>query len=167
MPPHHPLFGHLLVIARIMSQLPSDVHGHVLPRQISKAYPNLGSLFYLDTWPFGPPILALTSADYANQITVAHSLPKYSMMRRYMKPMTGGMDLVTLEGREWKTWRAVFNPGFSSTHLMTKIPHILTDVITFCEILEQRAASGQVFSLDPLAINLNLDIIGRLALYVE
>ncbi|KAL9015328.1 MAG: hypothetical protein Q9173_000056 [Seirophora scorigena] len=149
-----------------MSRLPSDVHGHVLPRQISKAYPNLGPLFYVDTWPFGPPILALTSAGCANQVTVAHSLPKFSMMRRYMKPMTGGMDLTTLEGRVWKTWRAVFNPGFSSTHLMTMIPQMLKDVITFCEILEQRAASRQVFFLDPLTINLNLDIIGRLALYV-
>ncbi|KAL8724720.1 MAG: hypothetical protein Q9166_007791, partial [cf. Caloplaca sp. 2 TL-2023] len=147
--------------------LPGDVHGHVLPRQISKAYPNLGPLFYLDTWPFGPPILAVTSADGANQITVAHSLPKFSMLRQYMKPMTGGMDLTTLEGREWKTWRAVFNPGFSSSHLMTMIPQMLTDIKIFCNILEQRAASGQVFSLEPLTINLNLDIIGRLALDIS
>lgn len=164
MPPHHPLLGHLLIVANIMSKLPSDVHGHVLPRQISKTYPTLGPVFYIDTWPFGPPILALTSADAANQATVAHSLPKFAMLREYMKPMTGGTDLTTLEGRQWKTWRTVFNPGFSVNYLMTMVPQMLKDVLVFCDILEQRAADGQIFSLDPLTINLNLDIIGRLAL---
>ncbi|KAL9608751.1 MAG: hypothetical protein Q9167_006423 [Letrouitia subvulpina] len=164
MPPHHPLFGHLSIVGSIMSKLPSDVHGHYLPRQISKAYPNLGPFFYIDTWPFGPLILAVTSAEAANQVTVAHSLPKFTMLREYMKPMTGGMDLTTLEGDEWKTWRAIFNPGFSINHLMTMVSQMMKDVLIFCEILEQRAATGEVFSMDPLTINLNLDIIGRLAL---
>ncbi|KAL8716977.1 MAG: hypothetical protein Q9225_005738 [Loekoesia sp. 1 TL-2023] len=166
MPPHHPLLGHLLIVGNIMSKLPNDVHGHVLPRQISKTYPNIGPVFYVDTWPFGPPILALTSADAANQATVAHSLPKFAMLREYMKPMTGGIDLTTLEGRQWKTWRTVFNPGFSANYLMTMVPQMLKDVLVFCDILEQRVAGGHIFSLDPLTINLNLDIIGRLALDV-
>jgi len=49
-----------------MSQLPSDVHGHVLPRQIAMAFPDLGPLFYIDTWPFGPPMLVATSPESAN-----------------------------------------------------------------------------------------------------
>ncbi|CAO1603760.1 hypothetical protein XANCAGTX0491_007338 [Xanthoria calcicola] len=147
-----------------MTRLPSDVHGHVLPRQILKSYPDLGPIFYVDTWPFGPPMLVVTSAHGANQFTVAHSLPKFATMRQYMQPMTGGMDLPTLEGREWKMWRTVFNPGFSSSHLMTMVPQVVKDVVTFAEILEQRAASAQVFSLDPLTINLTLDIIGRVTL---
>ncbi|KAL8726425.1 MAG: hypothetical protein Q9181_006054 [Wetmoreana brouardii] len=149
-----------------MSKLPSDIHGQVLPRLILRAYPTLGPVFYVDTWPFGPPILALTSADGANQITIAHSLPKFTMLRDDMKAMTGGMDLVTLEGQQWKTWRTVFNPGFSLNHLMTMVPHILEDVLVFCEILEQRAASGEIFSMDPLTTNLSLGIIGRLAMDV-
>lgn len=78
--------------------------------------------------------------------------------------MTGGMDLTTLEGHAWKTWRNVFQPGFSSSHLMTKVPEMIEDILTFCEILRERAAKGEVFQMDPLTINLNLDIIGRLAL---
>ncbi|KAL9581629.1 MAG: hypothetical protein Q9203_005819 [Teloschistes exilis] len=81
-----------------------------------------------------------------------------------MKPMTGGMDLATLEGQQWKTWRTVFNPGFSANYLMTVVPQMLKDVVVFCKILEKQAASGEVFAMDPLTINLNLDIIGRLAL---
>ena len=164
MPPHHPLLGHLLVVTKIMSKLPSDVHGHVLPRQISKVYPKLGPVFYIDTWPFGPPMLVVTSAEGANQFTVAHSLPKFAALRQYVDPIAGGIDLITMEGREWKTWRAVFSPGFSSGHLMTMVPRMLKDVKSFCEILEQRAVRDEIFSLDPVAVNLNLDIIGRVAL---
>lgn len=147
-----------------MSKLPSDVHGHVLPRQISLAFPGLGPLFYIDTWPFGPPMLVLASPHGADQITTAHSLPKFAALREYMRPMTGGMDLTTLEGRQWKFWRNVFHPGFSSSHLMTMVPEMIKDVQVFCEILRERAAKGRVFQLDPLTINLNLDIIGRLVL---
>ncbi len=164
MPPHHPIFGHLIIIGGIMSKLPSDVHGHVLPRQITMAFPDLGPLFYIDTWPFGPPMLVSTSPDGASQFTIAHSLPKHASQREYMKPMTGGMDLTTLEGHAWKNWRKVFQPGFSTTHLMTKVPEMIKDISTFCEILREHAARGKVFQMDPLTVNLNLDIIGRLAL---
>lgn len=164
MPPHHPVFGHLIIVGNIMSKLPSDVHGHVLPRQIKLEYPSLGPLFYIDTWPFGPQMLVATSPDSANQITINHSLPKFAALREYMKPMTGGMDLTTLEGPAWKTWRNVFQPGFSSSYLMTKVPQMIEDILVFCDILRARAASGDVFQMDPLTVNLNLDIIGRLAL---
>lgn len=164
MPPHHPIFGHLLTVGNIMSKLPSDVHGHVLPRQITMAFPDLGPLFYIDTWPFGPPMLIATSPDSANQFTTAHSLPKFTALREYMKPMTGGMDLTTLEGRERKSWRNIFQAGFSSSHLMAKVPDMITDILTFCEILRERAAKGDVFQMDPLTVDLNLDVIGRLAL---
>ena len=147
-----------------MAKLPSDVHGHVLPRQLREAYPAIGPLFYIDTWPFGPPMLIAASPDAANQITIAHSLPKFTALREYMKPMTGGMDLTTMEGPSWKTWRNIFQPGFSNGHLMTKVPDMIQDVLVFCDILRDRAATGQVFPMDPLTINLNLDIIGRLAL---
>lgn len=164
MPPHHPIFGHLLVVGNIMAKLPGDVHGHLLPRQIQMAFPTLGPLFYIDPWPFGPPMLIATSPDSANQFTTAHSLPKFAALREFMRPIAGGVDLTTLEGHEWKTWRNVFNPGFSSSHLMTMVSDMIKDVLTYCEILRERAAGGGVFTMDPLAVNLNLDIIGRLTL---
>lgn len=47
-PPHHPLFGHLLVTKRILSNLPRDAHAHYLPSQIHLQYPSLGPAYYLD-----------------------------------------------------------------------------------------------------------------------
>lgn len=147
-----------------MSKLPADVHYHVLPRQIQMAFPNLGPLFYIDTWPYGPPMLVTTSPNTANQFTTVHSLPKFAAMREYMEPMTGEMDLTTLEGQAWRTWRTIFQPGFSSSHLMTKVPQMIEDVLIFCETLRARAASSEIFQMDPVIINLSLDIIGRLTL---
>ena len=147
-----------------MSKLPGDVHGHVLPRQIQMAFPNLGPLFYVDLWPYSSPVLVATSPNTANQFTITHSLPKFAALREYMQPMTGGMDLTTLEGRAWKSWRTIFQPGFSNSHLMTNVPQMIEDVLIFCDILRGRAASSEVFQMDPLTINLSLDIIGRLAL---
>ena len=164
MPPHHPVFGHLPFVAGIMSKLPSDVHGHVLPHQIQLQLPEIGPMFYVDTWPFGPPILAVASPDPAYQITQLHSLPKFHALRKYMRPMTGGNDLVTMEGKEWKTWRTIFSPGFQSGHLMTLVPEIMQDLLSFCEILRELARKPDIVLMDPLTTKLSLDIIVRVAL---
>ena len=164
MPPHHPVFGHLPFIAGIMSKLPSDVHGHVLPHQIQLQLPEIGPMFYVDTWPFGPPILAVAGPDPAYQITQLHSLPKFHALRDFMRPMTGGNDLVTMESKEWKTWRTIFSPGFQSGHLMTLVPEIMQDLSTFCETLRELARKPDIILMDPLTTKLSLDIIVRVAL---
>ena len=50
MPPYNLLFGHLLVVGKVMSKLPSDLHNQCLPGLLRHAYPNLAQLF---TWIHG------------------------------------------------------------------------------------------------------------------
>ena len=164
MPPHHPVFGHLRLMGEIMSKLPNDVHGHVLPHQIELMMPELGPVFYVDPWPFGPPILTVAAPDPAYQITQSHSLPKFHALRDYMCPMTGGNDLVTMEGSQWKTWRNIFSSGFSSSHLTTLVPDIMKDILIFCAILRDAAMKSNIILMDPLTTKLSLDVIGRVAL---
>ena len=164
MPPHHPLFGHLLLTIRIMSRLPRDVNSHVLPHQVQLEIPDIGPIFYMDLWPLGPPMLIVASPNFNREITQVHSLPKFHTLRGYLRPMTGGNDLVTMEGKEWRKWRNVFNPGFGASHLMTLVPGMIKDVSTFCEILRGLAARDEIFQMDPVAINLSLDVIGRVVL---
>lgn len=166
MPPHHPVLGHLQLVSGIMSKLPKDVHGHVLPHQIKLKVLDLGPVFYIDTWPFGPPMLVITAPDLAYQITQAHSLPKFHTLRDYMRPMTGGNDIITMEGGEWKKWRNMFNPGFKSSHLMTLVPEMVNEISTFCEVLRGLARKHEIFSMDHVATRLSLDIIGRVVLYL-
>ncbi|KAL2045339.1 hypothetical protein N7G274_002422 [Stereocaulon virgatum] len=164
MPPHHPIFGHLRLVGGIMTKLPKDVHGHVLPHQIRLTLPDLGPVFYIDTWPFGPPMLVIAASDQAYQITQVHSLPKFYALRDYMRPMTGGSDLITLEGEEWKRWRSIFKPGFKNSHLMALVPEMVNEISTFCEVLRDLARRQRIFSMDHVATRLTLDIIGRVVL---
>ncbi|KAJ8066208.1 hypothetical protein OCU04_005293 [Sclerotinia nivalis] len=164
MPPHHPLFGHLKLIAGIMSQVPSDVHGHILPHQMKLLFPDLGPMFYMDTWPFGLQFLVVVAPDPAYQITQSHSLPKYHALREYLRSMTGGSDLVSMEGSQWKKWRNIFNPGFSGGHLMILVPEMMKEISVFCDILREAAVKSEIILMDPLTTRLSLDMVGRVAL---
>ncbi|CAG8960151.1 hypothetical protein HYFRA_00010630 [Hymenoscyphus fraxineus] len=161
MPPHHPILGHLKLIAEITTNLPPDIHPHILPHQISLLFPDLPPVFYLDTYPFGPPLLIVASPEAAHQVTHVHSLPKFHTLKEFMRPMTGGEDLVTMEGSEWKTWRGVFNPGFAGGYLMTLVPGMVRDVGVLCEVLGEEAKKGGVVRLDEVVMRCGFDVIWR------
>lgn len=57
MPSYNPLFGHLLVTYSVLSKIPSDAHPTYLPDQPRHKYPEMGSVFDIDLWPFNSPIL--------------------------------------------------------------------------------------------------------------
>lgn len=167
MPPHSLLWGHLLVAKTAMSKLPSDARGNYIPRQVMASTPGLGPIFYLDLWPFGPQILVVASPDGLYQITQEHSLPKFHALRKFLRPMTGQFDLVTMEGDMWKTWRNIFNPAFSPGHLMEFVPAIVEETTTFCKILQEHVEKRDIVALKMLTDNLTMDVIGRVVLYVS
>lgn len=164
MPPHHPVFGHLLVAKGVMSELPGNANPQYLPGQVSRKYPDVGPVFYLDMWPFTLPILVVASPLAAYQLTQEHSQPKSDGLRKYMRPLTDNNDLVSMEGQPWKDWRNVFNPGFSASHLITLVPEILHEISTFSDILRELVRKGDMFSLEDLTVNLTMDTIGIVAL---
>ena len=166
MPPHHPVFGHLLVAKDVMSKLPSNAHPQYLPGQVRRKYSDVGPVFYLDMWPFSLPILVVASPSAAYQLTQEHSQPKAEGLRNYMRPLTENNDLVTMEGQMWKDWRNVYNPGFSASHLITLVPEILHEISTFSEILREMVRKGDMFSLEDVTVNMTMDIIGRVGLWV-
>lgn len=114
MPPHHWLFGHVALSANIVKHLPPFANGAYIGDQIRRRYPYLGDAFYLDTWPFAPLFLILSSPNMIYQMTQATQIPKAKNLRSFLQPLTGKEDLVTLEGDTWKRWRRIFNPGFSA-----------------------------------------------------
>lgn len=125
---------------------------------------NLGKVFYMDTWPFGPPIMVVSDPAISDQFTVKQSLPKHPLTEDFTEPLGGRMNLVTYYGQQWKTWRSAFNPGFSFAHLMTMVPGIVDDVSVFCEILEQKARTNELFRLEKHATRLTIDIILKVVL---
>ncbi len=164
MPPHHWLFGHVVLSADILVSLPPYAHGVYIGDQVRQRYPHLNDAFYLDTWPFGPLILVLLSPDMMYQLTQANQIPKDKGVRHFLQPLTGKEDLVTLEGATWKRWRQIFNPGFSANHISTLIPGMVEEVEIFKDLLKKHASSGDMFYLEEASLSLTIDIIGRVVM---
>lgn len=164
MPPLHPVFGHLIFCYSIMSKLPKDAHPHYLPDQIRRELPELGPIFYLDAWPFLTLTLVVASPSTMYQITQGHTLPKFPAIRSFLHPLTNGIDIVSMDGQEWKMWRSVFNPAFSASHLMTLVPDMIKETRVFCRMLREHARKQDVFTMKALTDDLAIDIIGRAVL---
>lgn len=159
MPPHDFLLGHLGLAAKIAKTLPSDFHGHYLAGEIRRAYPDLPAVFYLDLWPTGPPLMVMTTSHDQARVT-AHEpqLPKHEGVLGFLKPLIGSHGLVTMEGDEWRYWRGVFNPGFNAAHLVTLVPGLVENTLVLHEILRERAAAGEIFSLFEAMSRLTMDM---------
>ena len=164
MPPHHPVFGHLLLAKDLLSKIPPDAHPTYLPGLIRQAFPDIGHVFYLDMWPFARPLLIVSSPSVVQQFTQERPLRKAPELRTWIKPLANNQDLVSLEGQTWKKWRSVYNPGFSASHLIHLVPQIVQEVSVFCDILMERAESGTVFPLEEATVKLTMDVIGRVVL---
>ena len=164
MPPYSPLFGHLLFAYEMTRGLPIDAHPNYLPDRIRRALPDLDPVYYIDTWPFGPQMLVVASTNSLYQVTQEHSLPKYHAMKDFLWPITNGLDIVTMEGQQWKKWRGIFNPGFSASHLATLTAAIIEETETFCDNLAAYARNGNLFRMKDLTDNLAMDVIGRVVL---
>ncbi|TQN69591.1 Cytochrome P450 monooxygenase aflN, partial [Colletotrichum shisoi] len=162
MPPHHPILGHLGLMLTIMASLPRDVMPTVaLADQVRRRYPHLDKAFYLDMWPFTGPMLMIISPDLMRQATQGEApLPKVGFLKNYMKPISGGHDLVSMEGEEWKRWRDVFRPAFGrATEL---VPNIVENISVFRDQLVGRAKSQNgVFQLHHSSLMLAMDMSGK------
>ena len=150
-------------MGELVASLPPRIHPHTYVHYLQEKY-NLPDIFYIDTWPFGSQILAIVNPDVATFITVQRSLPKHASLNQSIWPITGYKSLVALEGKEHKTWRAVFNPGFASGHLMTLVPGIVDDCVIFMNQLSQYADSQEIFQLESAATKVTIDIIGQVVL---
>lgn len=162
-PPFSYLWGNLPAIGETLGSLPENCHPHMLTHYLRVKY-NLPPVFYIDTWPFGYPICSISDPDVAYQVTVQNSLPKHRAITDRIWSLTGMKNLVTMDGAEHKRWRAMFNPGFSNTHLMSLVDGIVDDAVLFTDILAKHAETKNIFSLETAATNVTVDIIGRVIL---
>jgi len=164
MPPHNPVFGHIFVLASVMSKLPKDAHPHYLPNQLQSTYPDLGPIFYLDAWPFITLSLVIASPATLAQVTTEHVLPKFPAIKDFLYPLANGKDIVSMDGQEWRYWRNMFNPGFSASHLISLVPEIVEETTRFCDILKDRARKQDIIRMKFLTDNLAMDVIGKVVL---
>jgi cytochrome P450 len=152
--------------------------GKVIAKQPARAAPqtfilglkeeyNLGDYFYVDTWPAAEPIMMIMNTEMANELTNKNFAPKHPIVETFMQNFGGPGNLVSSEGAEWKKWRSVFNPGFSSGHLMTLVPAIVDQCKVFCDLMNQKAKRNELFRMETNATKLTIDIICKLVLDLD
>ncbi len=163
MPKHSMIFGHLLEVKALKDKLPSDANGFHLSVALSKQFPDSDSLFYLDLWPFSEPFITVGSPSTCMQAS-QRCLSKPQDFEDLLKPVTGGRSLLTMKGEEWKMWRTIFNPGFSSGYLLDNISDIVNEVSVFCETLRDHAQRRNLVRMEEITGWLTLDILGKIIL---
>lgn len=149
-----------------MAKYPSNLHGQCLPLVIQEFYPDICArgLVYLDVWPISAPMLAVFHPDMMSQYTVNSSLPKHDSLHHLFQPFTKSLDLVSSEGLLWKTWRGIFNPGFSTRNLIRLVPDMVEEIEVFRDSLKAAAISDSKITIAENAERLTIDIIGRTVL---
>ncbi|KAI1129749.1 vera protein [Nemania abortiva] len=173
--PHSWLFGHLPILGDWRADNPVDANiysFHVwLIKNCRRYFPDLDfppPVVYLDIWPINSGYAIVFDPVAASQFVQTPSLPKLDIATNFLLPLTSGLDIVSNEGAEWKTWRSRFNPGFSQRNLLAMLPELIEEVSIFVAQLEGLAGSGgkwgPVFQLEEKTTNLTFDIICRAAL---
>lgn len=149
-----------------VARAPVESSKLALPYALSKAYPDICTpgVVYLDTWPFGGATMAVFHPDLMAQFTQERSLPKAPLVARELGPLTGLRDLASMEGADWKFWRGVFNPGFSSKNLTAMLPEFLEEIQVLKERLVRAAESGEVVNMEQTVQMATVDVICRAAL---
>ncbi|KAF2111948.1 cytochrome P450 [Lophiotrema nucula] len=162
MPPWSWTFGHLRTLQKYTDKLPPNANVVLANWDLMNDFPE-SEVLLLDTWPVYPPLLLVSSPEIATQISTKYNLPKMVMHSKMMKPITGGPNLLTMDGDEWKTWRSLFNPGFSTQAIMDQVPYIVDCVSTFCQKLKEKVDKDIVI-LDDLTSRLTFEIITKVTL---
>ena len=84
------------------------------------------------------------------------------MFGAVVDPVTGGPNLLTMNGPQWKEWRGIFNPAFAQSYLQDQISAVVESAEIFCRKLRER--QDTVFCLEDIATRLTMDIIIKVAL---
>lgn len=126
---------------------------------------------YLDLWPFSNGLAIISDTDMIPQFMQKPDLPKFKMVVEFLKPLTGGKDIVSTNGPAWKLWRSRFNPSFAPRKVLALLPELIEEVELFVDLLKEKAgrstshgnAWGQMFQLHEKTVNLTFDVILRAA----
>ncbi|KAK4671837.1 hypothetical protein QC764_609160 [Podospora pseudoanserina] len=168
--PHHFIFGHMIESGKAFKDVPMEINRLTLTSLFLRQHSDIikDGVIVMDVWPMIDPILYVMDPEivsqFSNQQVLAKTLPKSNQLKDMFKPMFQGKDLLTMDGPEWKRWRAIYNPGFSAKNVATMAPEFIEEIDIFKRHLRKVAMSGEVVKMQQLAINLTIDVIGRAVL---
>lgn len=142
MPPWNPILGHMLSLPPVLKKLPRDSQQLHAFGEFSKNFFGSDSLCYLDLWPFNNPLIVVCSPALSIKACQQHDLPKPHVLNTFFRPLTGGDNILTMNGIEWKRSRTLFNTDFNANYLLRQISHIVQPASVYVKILRENALKG-------------------------
>ncbi|KAI0478166.1 putative cytochrome P450 [Xylaria cf. heliscus] len=154
--------GHLLVLQKYVNRIPPDAAVAFAMRDLAEEYADT-EVFLMDVWPVYPALFTLFGPETITEVCNKYNLPKPPVSASSMEPVAGGPNLISMNGDEWKYWRSLFNPGFSSGAMLNNVPHIVDSALVFREKLIENIGKG-MFPLDELTTKLAMEVILKVTL---
>ncbi|RYP10382.1 hypothetical protein DL764_000716 [Monosporascus ibericus] len=176
MEPYSPLLGHLPLMKHLGQGFPSDAHRTYINVKIVQDWKlyfptatKCPPVVYIDLWPIMPwPFILITSPQLCSQLTQETPQPRHAMFKWAQIPLTGGLDLLSVDQANHKLWRSRLNPGFSSRNLRAHMPALVEEVEIFATALKDSAGAdgswSDMFTLYDKTIALTFDIIMRISM---
>jgi len=134
--PIHPIFGHVVTVAKVAMKLPQRSHTQVLATYLMREHDTPG-VFFLDARPISVLSLFVT-APYVQQPSAStlltynreiarqvsdSALTKPPVLGTVLEPIAGKFNMLsTADHTLWKKWRSIFNPGFSIQQIVSRVP---------------------------------------------
>nr|AVY05533.1 cytochrome P450 monooxygenase [Nodulisporium sp.] len=177
--PYSLIFGHLPLLMTLNKGYPNDAHANYAFKNLiqnwQKYYPNESKcppLLYLDLWPFFPhALITVVSPELCHQFTQENPQPRHIIFKWAMTPLTGGIDLLSMNVADHQVWRTRLNPAFSTRNLYANTPGIVEEVSVFARLLKEMAGKngewGQMFTLYSRCCRLTFDVILRFVLGIR
>lgn len=153
----------MLVLKEKLDRLPVDASPFYAFQDLVHNDFSDTEIFVMDYWPMYEPSLMITSPEISAQVSNEFNLQRDERELKYFGPVVGGQSLITMTSAEWKYWRTLFNPAFSSAHMLNLVPSIVDSVEVFCELLRERVGNG-IVTLDDMAGRLTMEIITKATL---
>lgn len=118
----------------------------------------------MDLWPMSGLFLTVVSPKVGVEITQENPLltsERPFLLRRFLKPITGGLTIFDLPEKEWKPWRVVFNKGFHGDRIMSLVPGIVEETLVYAATLRDLAKKDEMCYLDLITLRYTIDMIGK------
>ncbi|KAJ5266769.1 hypothetical protein N7478_009577 [Penicillium angulare] len=165
MPKWNWITGHLLILGKYLDPLPSNAFVQLAMQDLSLEWGET-EVFLMDVWPIFPAYYVVYDPQTAVQVSTKLNLPKTSNHLKFMKPIVGGPNIHSMIGSEWKSWRSIFNPGFSANSMTDLMPAVIDSVQVFSDILRENVGSG-IIKLDELSTRLTMEVILKVTLDMD
>ncbi|KAF4972157.1 hypothetical protein FZEAL_9658 [Fusarium zealandicum] len=175
MMPHSLLWGHLGKLFELLvnpKDMPDDMAINYLQWHIVKDWKrhfpeqeHCPHVIYIDWWPLSVSYVLVTDPAVASQYLQNRSAPKIIADKNFVYAFTRNLDLISMDGDQWKEWRSRANPCFSARNILAQLPDMLEEMQIFTGLLKDKAgkdgAWGQLFQLEEAAMDLTFDVVCR------